>query len=423
MCGGAFDGTSGPGCGVVDISLITDVSFSIVQAGAMDDLRGFTHNIVDAFALNSAEGAMIDITAFAEDSVSVIAMASDPASIHGAIDSNIRYGPRAGTHYSPGPGNHEDYRPSRYTWGQTGMDTDMLSALQGGADQYTNGAADRDFAPNVIIIITDAEDTEGHDVAQIVDLRNAILQAGAAGSPNGSEVIIAVGVGNKNDAVLEALATGGYVYSVNNWQQVQTLLGDIALDVCSFAEPPPNPAPSAPVDFGGMSGSDFYDAARYGGTVPSSGTVTAADDAEYELLVAGIRERMRLAQSNGCYTWAQVQPDADGWRCGPLQQAASRGGLQATSVILVPLAVDSSAPGLEGNSIEFYREESGRFAFGLFWIDAEQTFENGTAFASRARTSTARSAVVSSSTRRPSWPHPRTLRVWNLSTLTRTHPL
>ena len=87
---------------------------------------------------------------------------------------------------------------------------------------------------------------------------------------------------------------------------------------------------------------------------------------------------MRLAQSNGCYSWAQVQPNADGWRCGPLQQAAAMGGLQATAVILVPLAVDTGDPDLEGGSIEFYREESGRFAFGLFWIDAEQTFENGT---------------------------------------------
>jgi hypothetical protein len=230
----------------------------------------------------------------------------------------------------------------------------------------------------VIIIVTDAEDTEGHDLGQIVNLRNAILQAGAMGSANGSEVIIAVGVGDKNDAVLSALATGGHVYSVNGWQQVQTLLGDIALDVCSFAEPPPNPAPSAPVDFGGMSGADFFDAALYGGTVPSGGTVTAADDAEYGLLVAGLRERMRLAQNNGCYSWSQVQPHADGWRCGPLQQAAAMGGLQATAVMLVPLAVDSGDPDLAGESIELYREESGRFAFGLFWIDAEQTFEDGT---------------------------------------------
>jgi hypothetical protein len=191
-------------------------------------------------------------------------------------------------------------------------------------------------------------------------------------------VIIAVGVGDRNDAVLDAIATGGHVYSTASWDGLRFLLDDIAADVCSFAEPPPNPAPSAPVNFGGMSPADFYDAALYGGAVPTSGVVSAAGDASYISLVNGLRQRMALAQGQGCYSWSQVQPQGDAFPCGPLHLAAQNDGLQPTTLLLVPLAVDAGDPDLAGGTIQLLQQSSGLFVFGLFWVDAAQTFENGT---------------------------------------------
>lgn len=340
-------GTPGsPGNGLMDISLVLDNSGSIRNAGAVGDLKQFARDFVASFTYGQADGVKMGITRFRGSSKSVRRFRTSESSLISGINGMPSYG------YDLWSG------------------TDLVRGLQGGSDQFTNGVTDRDFAANVIVIVTDAEDTEADSIDEIIALRDAIIAAGEAGSPNGAIGIVAVGVGDQNTAILNALATHGAVFDAEDWDDLPALLEDIVGAVGAIGATPENVTYSTIVDV-----PDTQDGLEFGSAFEDA-TVRAASTNEVPLIMAGLRQRLQAAISQGCYTEAQIlPPGGTAWDCGPLQVAESRSdGLQASSVLLMPVVVNSLEGVSGGETLQLFEGDSGVYTFAYFWVDAERTF-------------------------------------------------
>ena len=77
-----------------------------------------------------------------------------------------------------------------------GSGTNIVIGLNGGAAQFATGLGDRPGIPNLMIFITDGNDTNGNS---LTDIANASLATGAE--------VFAVGVGSVSTETLEAIAT------------------------------------------------------------------------------------------------------------------------------------------------------------------------------------------------------------------------
>lgn len=94
-------------------------------------------------------------------------------------------------------------------------------------------------------------------------------------------------------------------------------------------------------------------------------------------LMQGLATRVAAAIAAGCFTYEQVVADAGtpAWPCGPLQAAdADPGGVQATSVLLIPVMVEDLTE-IEGlHTVHVHQTASGLYLVAYFWLDAEATF-------------------------------------------------
>lgn len=192
-----------------DVVLALDVSGS-VDADELDDLKQAANVIVDAFSLEDADQRMrIGAMRFRGSTESVVGMTdvdvhgtSEP--LHNGINGLAQGGP--------------------------GLDsgTNLVVALNGAAAQFATGLGDRIDppypVPNLLLLITDGEDTEGNTDAQI---ENASIATGAE--------VFAVGVGSDIDMdTINAIATdpdGDHAFTAADFSGLLAMIDDIATAV------------------------------------------------------------------------------------------------------------------------------------------------------------------------------------------------
>lgn len=168
-----------------DFVLTLDVSASI-SSSMMQDLKEAAHALIDAFQLESTNGRIrIGITKFRGDTASVTTMTDDPLDLHGGIDGV----------------NATSIFTCFFNPGSPACTTNILLAINGGAAQFSTGLGDRPEVPNLLVVITDGNDTAGNDIDDIEDASEGASQDGVA-------EIFAVGVGGGVDQdTLDAIAT------------------------------------------------------------------------------------------------------------------------------------------------------------------------------------------------------------------------
>ena len=169
--GGGGGGCQGVGClGQHDIVLALDNSGSI----GVDDfvlLQDAAKLLVDTFYLNATSGAIIGVTRFRGSSESVHVMSDDATSLKASIDALVQGGPGLAS------------------------GTNIVAGLDGSSLQFATGQGDR-VDPNVVIFITDGDDTFGNSDAVIA----------TASAATGAEVF-AIGVGSVSQSTIDAIAS------------------------------------------------------------------------------------------------------------------------------------------------------------------------------------------------------------------------
>ena len=133
------------------------------------------------------------------------------------------------------------------------------------------------------------------------------------------------------------------------------------------------------IDGGGGGAQEVRDCMAQGSGGPlvevedGNGDLGAPVDAEPGLPVGpgrfGLRDRLTAARASGCYSWQEIRQfmldadqDGDGivdpgrvWWCSPLNPAINQGGVQATSVVLLPIIEDQFKFGqIQGASEVFW---------------------------------------------------------------------
>ncbi len=331
-----------PDCGLLDVVLVLDVSNSLDDQ-EFADLKDAAHQLVSAFPLDAVDGVRMGLVRFRGTSASVRTMTDDVGSLHGGINSLSRNG--------------------------VGTGTNILAAVQGGGGQFTNAVTDRP-APNVIIVITDGNDSTGHSDATIA----------AAAAATGATVI-AVGVGDEVSlSTLIAIAhpDDASVFSTETFNP--GLLGLVnALAAAACAEAIPTSGGTALAGFLSLDGpgADVIRQAFIGGSRnPLLPVVDTESGNVIGPMLEGLQTRLEAAIASGCFTWAQVTASmtATDWPCGPLQAAAARAdGVQSTSVILIPVIVENFAD-ISPSQAVHVDQRGGRYETAYFWIDAAATF-------------------------------------------------
>ncbi len=187
----------------VDIVIALDVSGSI-NASELASLKTAAKTMVDTWAsapgLNSSTGAVIGVTKFSGSSASVVVMSTNITTIKNAIDAVTNTG--------------------------VGSGSNMVAGINGGSSQFTSGLGDRPGAPNILIVITDANETTGKTETQIT-----------TASDNANAVrIIAVDVENDpTDPTLISIAKphlSSNVFSATSLANLIALADDIAFAAC-----------------------------------------------------------------------------------------------------------------------------------------------------------------------------------------------
>jgi hypothetical protein len=195
-----------------DLVLVLDNSWSI-SSSELVQLKGAANTIVDQFSLATTEGRIrIGVSKFRETSSSVVDMtdiddhgASEP--LHDGINGISRC----------------------FLWG---CGTNILAGINQGAAQFATGLGDRvdpPFpVPNLMIFITDGNDSEGNSLEVI---ENASLASGAE--------VFAVGVGNEVDVdTLNAIATDpdpDHVFASENFDDLLDIINAIVLAIYGAA--------------------------------------------------------------------------------------------------------------------------------------------------------------------------------------------
>ncbi len=188
----------------VDIVIALDVSGSL-SATDLANLKIAAKTMVDTWAsapgLNSSTGAVIGVTKFRGSSASVVVMSTNITTIKNAIDA--------------------------VTDGSLTSGSNMVAGINGGSLQFATGLGDRAGAPNILIVITDANETTGKTETQIT-----------TASDNANAVrIIAVDVENDpTDPTLISIAkphVATNVFSATSLANLITLADDIAAVACA----------------------------------------------------------------------------------------------------------------------------------------------------------------------------------------------
>ena len=160
-----------------DVVLSIDVSSSVTSSELVQ-LKQAANDIIDAFELHTTSKRMrIGVNRFRGSYESVVPMSNvdaeqtDPTSLHFSgisLHDGINGLLQGGPGLDPG--------------------TSMLAAINGGVAQFSTGLGDRPEIPNLLIVITDGDDSVG----------NSGFDIRAAEEASGAEVF-AVGVGTEHD--------------------------------------------------------------------------------------------------------------------------------------------------------------------------------------------------------------------------------
>ena len=329
-----------PGCGLVDVVLVLDVSFSIDDT-EFDALKQAAQALVDLFALDADNGVLMGVRRFRWTSASVQTMTDNAAALHAGIDGLSRVG--------------------------VGSGTNILAAVTGGTAQFSTGVADRP-APNVMIVITDGNDTEGNSNSQIA----------AASTASGAQVF-AVGVGSSvSQSTLDAIAypDSGHVFTTATFTPCLIgLVDEIAAGACSVGAGTTSNSGLLDIDGGGAN--TLRDALIYGSVNPLDPIENTEPGQNIGPMLDGLRTRLQAALQNGCFTWDQVTQSAavSPWTCGPLQAgAADPAGVQATSVIMVPVTVEDFLDEQGTETVHISQTSGGPYLTAMIWVDALATF-------------------------------------------------
>lgn len=113
----------------------------------------------------------------------------------------------------------------------------------------------------------------------------------------------------------------------------------------------------------------------------SAGALTPSEESQpgqdIGPVLQGLQTRLEAAIANSCFTWEEVTASVQGaaWRCGPYQAAAAHlDGIQATSVIGIPVTVQTFTEEHGRESVDIYQTDSGLYLLAYFWVDALATF-------------------------------------------------
>ncbi|MDA1036214.1 MAG: VWA domain-containing protein [Chloroflexi bacterium] len=191
-----------------DSVLSLDVSGS-VSASELLELQESANAIVDAFDLytNSVRFQM-GVVRFRGTAEGVVTMTNvDVAQTSPTSD-----------HFS-GIALHDGITGLQQGGPGLGSGTNIVAGIQGGHAQFSTGAGDRAEIPNILVVITDGDDTSGNTD---LDIENAMLATG--------DVVIAVGVGAVNESTLDAIATDpdvGHKFYTSDFGGLLTLVGGI----------------------------------------------------------------------------------------------------------------------------------------------------------------------------------------------------
>ena len=97
--------------------------------------------------------------------------------------------------------------------------TNIVLGIQGGQAQFPSGLGDRPEVPNLMIFVTDGNDTKGNSLQDIMD----------ASAASGAE-IFAVGVGSVDNATLDAIASdpdSDHVFSTSDFSGLLAIVDSI----------------------------------------------------------------------------------------------------------------------------------------------------------------------------------------------------
>lgn len=192
-----------------DLALVLDVSGS-VDDDELDDLKVAANDIVDAFSLSTTEGRVsIGVTRF-RGSYEVVQGMTD-VDLHGT--SELLHDAINGLQQG-GPG---------LTSG-----TSLVAGLQGGGATYATGLGDRIDppypVPNLMVLITDGNDSEGNGIDDII----------AASTATGAEVF-AIGVGTGvNVGTINAIASqpsNTHSFTTGTYAALSAIINDIVAAV------------------------------------------------------------------------------------------------------------------------------------------------------------------------------------------------
>jgi hypothetical protein len=203
------DVASGGPDAYADIVVVLDNSGSI-SSSELIDLKDAANTIVDRLSLSTTDGRVrVGVTRFRGSSASVVPMTD--VDLHG-VSAPLHSGINGLQQGGPGLANG----------------TNIVVGLQGGAAQFQTGLGDRvgpsNEVPNIIIFITDGDDTEGNSVFDIAE----------ASTNTGAEVF-AVGIGSEaNLLTLNAIASEpdiGHVFTAANFDLLWTVIDPLVEEV------------------------------------------------------------------------------------------------------------------------------------------------------------------------------------------------
>ncbi|MGE3076111.1 MAG: pilus assembly protein TadG-related protein [Dehalococcoidia bacterium] len=135
----------------------------------------------------------------------------------------------------------------------------------------------------------------------------------------------------------------------------------------------------------GDTGDQIRDGLKYGSGTPLQPTLDTEPGNKFGQATqnnnSGLHVRLSRAithtrpddASKHCYTWAEVQPPSSGvWQCSPFT-ATESDGVQATSVILVPIIVEDFTQ-LNGNKTIHVYKDGDVYILAYFWVDGNKTY-------------------------------------------------
>ncbi|MDA1188765.1 MAG: VWA domain-containing protein [Chloroflexi bacterium] len=178
-----------------DVVMTLDVSLSI-NSSEMATLKQAAHEIVDEFNLaENGDRYRMGLTRFGNASQSRVTMTNDSATMHTGI-------------------NNVD--ASRFL---LGLGTNIVLGINGGGAQFASGLGDRPEIPNLILFMTDGDDSEGNTLIDIANAEDA----------SGAEIFV-VGIDQVFTDTLNAIASEpdqDHVFYVSNFEDLLDLIEEI----------------------------------------------------------------------------------------------------------------------------------------------------------------------------------------------------